>query len=615
MGTMSGQNYDAIVKSTNEEMITAGVLLGVLCLGCACLFIKGCPWHRAAAHKSKVDNLTPKSCCGIPVTVADHASTRAVHKGKRVHSAAFDCIRGFGALQVSLGHFFSSYVYYHEAGGIELGGGNAVIMFFLMSGFVMQVGYAGKGPADGACCGGMASGCGGAFAREFWARRVARIGPVYWLSVLLFLPIAIKQCIPMLTEIPDGGYDPVTYKPTTVSLPEWKVGLDVTLRIVLTLLFMQTWAGFAIINGPLWSVVSQFELYALFPALTDRMHRTRSGMRLAIEGIFWWQLYFWYYLFRANFPIGLQGFAHPSGTPVGDLWSHLLGGNLGDIMDALTGSTAGNLPGVEMGYLASHFSPLAKIPLFLLGMMFGSQALINSAYTKTPSSQRAWNAAADAVTVFLAGYTVVQGTAHIYWGANAGFATRVIGELTLPLAYSFWLFALSQAPESLSYRVFCWKPFRLLGDWSFAIYCLQWPVFTYFSWAFCASTQPGWDFNAGLAPPLDLNVTDPNAVADFYLQEACVLPAGELSLPQWAVIPVFAIIILISQIAFYGLETPARARLYKLLMGKRGTARAGGAASMIAEQQQPPPPPPQQINTAPEQGPTARLLPISAAGS
>lgn len=134
MGNMSGQNYDAIVKSTNEEMITAGVLLGVLCLGCACLFIKGCPWHRAAAHKSKVDNLTPKSCCGIPVTVADHASTRAVHKGKRVHSAAFDCIRGFGALQVSLGHFFSSYVYYHEAGGIELGGGNAVIMFFLMSG-------------------------------------------------------------------------------------------------------------------------------------------------------------------------------------------------------------------------------------------------------------------------------------------------------------------------------------------------------------------------------------------------------------------------------------------------------------------------------------------------
>ena len=97
-----------------------------------------------------------------------------------------------GALQVSIGHLTAIFMD-GTPEGLELGGGNAVIMFFIMSGFVMQVGYAGKGPADGACPGSCGKGCGGAFAREFWARRVARIGPVYWLSVLLCLPFAYPQ--------------------------------------------------------------------------------------------------------------------------------------------------------------------------------------------------------------------------------------------------------------------------------------------------------------------------------------------------------------------------------------------------------------------------------------
>ena len=56
------------------------------------------------------------------------------------------------ARQVSLGHFFTYWA--RGAGrGVELGGGNAVLMFLIMSGFIMTVGYAGKGPADGGCCG------------------------------------------------------------------------------------------------------------------------------------------------------------------------------------------------------------------------------------------------------------------------------------------------------------------------------------------------------------------------------------------------------------------------------------------------------------------------------
>ena len=43
---------------------------------------------------------------------------------------------------------------------LDAGGGNAVTIFFVMSGFVMTVGYAGKGPADGGCCVGCCLGCG-----------------------------------------------------------------------------------------------------------------------------------------------------------------------------------------------------------------------------------------------------------------------------------------------------------------------------------------------------------------------------------------------------------------------------------------------------------------------
>ena len=114
---------------------------------------------------------------------SDHHAARVAHAGRRVATEAFDCIRGFGALQVMLGHFYTYWC--HEASGLELGGGNAVLMFFLMSGFIMQVSTPAR-PADGGCCCGCCC-CGGA--KSFWARRLARIGPIVWL-VVLYLPIA-----------------------------------------------------------------------------------------------------------------------------------------------------------------------------------------------------------------------------------------------------------------------------------------------------------------------------------------------------------------------------------------------------------------------------------------
>ena len=75
---------------------------------------------------------------GDPISALALMSTKT-----RIHTEAFDCIRGMGSLQVSLGHFFTFYANFENAATPEFGGGNAVLMFFVMSGFLMTIGYAG----------------------------------------------------------------------------------------------------------------------------------------------------------------------------------------------------------------------------------------------------------------------------------------------------------------------------------------------------------------------------------------------------------------------------------------------------------------------------------------
>ena len=163
-----------------------------------------------------------------------------MHRGARVNTVPFECIRGFGALQVSIGHyyaFWSTKTY----PGIEMGGGNAVLMFLIMSGFVMQVGYAKHGPADGSCCccssmprrGGCCVGCGGHFARDFWSRRFSRLAPVVYLSILLYIPLGYHEQWPRFADL-------------AMPLQAVAIGEDAAI----TATGLQTWVGSGL-NGPL----------------------------------------------------------------------------------------------------------------------------------------------------------------------------------------------------------------------------------------------------------------------------------------------------------------------------------------------------------------------------
>ena len=368
------------------------------------------------------------TCCMLS---SAPAAARMLHRGRRVSTEPFDCIRGFGALQVAIGHWFA-FVRMGK-GGTEFGGGSAVLMFFVMSGFVMQLGYAGKAKdGTGGCCWGCDP-----LGRGFLLRRIARMGPLVWLSLLLSIPLSIA-----MVEKGAGG------KGTVVD--EGQAELLLTPRGVVkdyisTACFVQTWVGAGAVNGPLWSVCSQMFCYVLFPCWTGPMHTCRSSARAFGEACMFWFLYM-------------------------STWAML----------------AAVMP-ENLAYIVPHVHPTNKPFLFLMGMLCGSIALTNLAAERTEHDLWRWGCICNCTSAAVVLYWLYGMMLGWTEGVEASFSVRLVGEWLMAPVYALWLLSLTQAPHCLSYRIMCRRPFRRLGDWSFGIYCLHMPMFTYCCWAIFGS--------------------------------------------------------------------------------------------------------------------------------
>ena len=144
-------------------------------------------------------------------------------------------------MQVLSDHFFS---YGVVTTTVCFGGGFAVNMFFVMSGFVMTIGYGAKAAQAAATTHDSLR-----FTRTFLARRVAQIGPVMWLSAIAYIPIALyvdglRHDLPLLGA-----------------------------NLVLTATFTAAWLPFPHgdgVNGPLWTLSVQFMFWALLCPLAAR---------------------------------------------------------------------------------------------------------------------------------------------------------------------------------------------------------------------------------------------------------------------------------------------------------------------------------------------------------
>jgi len=354
-------------------------------------------------------------------------------------------------------------------------------MFFVMSGFLMMVGYASKS-FDGCCvtCSSCKRGPAkshGVVATEFWMKRVARIGPTYWFSMLICIPLTVMKA--------QTGFPWLAY--------------------VTEALFLQTWF-FQSVNPPLWSVCSQFFCYFWFPIVGSTWHTVRNTCRLFGEVVLYWQLYaiLWIITFVALFLISEDFFT---------------------------------------GYIIAHIHPTNKLPLFLIGAIFGSAAITRHPVPKSSRYTQFWRITCDATSSLVIGYWVGQ-LFGSFWDTGDSIPglsditgiSRIFGELVLPPVYGLWLFSLTQAPSSFSARIFSIRLFRWLGDISFALYCLHWPLMEYYMWARCG--------NNWFSAPENCHKAQSNTIETIYM---------------------YIILVPVSWVILKVVEQPGRVQVYSLL--------------------------------------------------
>ncbi len=132
-------------------------------------------------------------------------------------------------------------------------GPQSVTIFFILSGFVLVYTYRERAADD---------------LKRFWGARVARIYPVYLLTLLLALPMFLGQ---------PPQYDNIQLDTTPVPFgaalnTHWAAGLA-------CLLLLQAWLPPAVLkwNYPSWSLSAEAFFYALFPWLARALARPSQG--------------------------------------------------------------------------------------------------------------------------------------------------------------------------------------------------------------------------------------------------------------------------------------------------------------------------------------------------
>jgi peptidoglycan/LPS O-acetylase OafA/YrhL len=172
--------------------------------------------------------------------------------------AALNGLRMFAALLVVLFHYANLAASFtslpHFAQNLITNGTIALPFFYVLSGFVLAHSYTNRAVGRG----------------DFYSARIARLYPVYLLSFLLFLPIAVEKYLRHpATGLHNG---PQTY----------------VFGSVLTLFAVQAWTPLSQAwNGPAWSLSVEAFFYLMFPFVLPRIAKMRPAPLVALLGTFW----------------------------------------------------------------------------------------------------------------------------------------------------------------------------------------------------------------------------------------------------------------------------------------------------------------------------------------
>ncbi|CAM9141892.1 unnamed protein product [Chrysoparadoxa australica] len=193
-------------------------------------------------------------------------------------------IRGLAAVLIVIHHLF-----YHSKLQLSLGGSIVMPVFFLLSGFSLSVVYGRKTLRVEGCTTALWSGQASDKALEeeeagardptaadpainywsFYRGRIARVMPVYWLCLLLAIPVDLFAG--------QGGVD-----------PHHDVGWALLTNFIPTV----TWLPQAgLFNGPSWTISTLIFFWIFFPFLLPRYQRlSDKALCTGIVAMFWLQL-------------------------------------------------------------------------------------------------------------------------------------------------------------------------------------------------------------------------------------------------------------------------------------------------------------------------------------
>ena len=320
-------------------------------------------------------------------------------------------VRFFAALYVVLYHYGGE-VFANADWSVRAfmaSGPSAVGLFYVLSGAVLV--YSCTNPAGE--LNGDRSG--------FWRARFARIYPIYLVGLILDVPFFLSA----LLKAHDG-----------MAVLAWGVPLGLA-----AVLLLHAWCPLSVFawNTPGWSLSAEAFFYAVFPTLLPRV-RAASTRRLLGKAAIWYGL--------ALIPPACALAAQVSANPV---------------FQTRVPAGPGGLDLETWAVRFLGFSPITRLPEFVLGMLLG--CWLRGGPRRLP--------ARHAATLEL-GTLVMVTTALIVLGLSPARRVWLDSGLMAPLfVVLVAVLAVGTGPVA---RILSTRPLQVLGDASYAVYILQEPV-------------------------------------------------------------------------------------------------------------------------------------------